>query len=73
MIKVGVLAEVLAANAQVTRDDMYKCGLAKCGCPVKILGDGEVTKAMKVEAHKFSASALEKIQKAGGEAKALEG
>ena len=73
VINVGCLAEVFADKAEVTLDDMYKCGLAKCGCPVKILGDGEVTKAMKVEAHKFSASALEKIQQAGGEAKALEG
>ena len=73
VINVGCLAEAFADQAEVTLDDMYQRGLAKCGCPVKILGDGEMSKAMKVEAHKFSASALEKIQKAGGEAKALEG
>jgi len=33
---------------------------------VKILGDGELDKALKVRAHKFSKSAVEKIQKAGG-------
>lgn len=38
--------------------------------PVKILGDGELTKKLKVEADKFSASAVEKIARAGGEAKA---
>jgi large subunit ribosomal protein L15 len=33
---------------------------------LKILGDGEITKAISVRAHKFSASAKEKIEKAGG-------
>src|SRR5207249_674130 len=33
---------------------------------LKILGDGELTKAITVKAHKFSASAKEKIEKAGG-------
>lgn len=73
VINVGCLMAVFADQTEVTLDDMYKSGLVKCGYPVKILGDGDMTKAMKVEAHKFSASALEKIQKAGGEAKALEG
>lgn len=35
---------------------------------VKILGEGELTKKLIVEAHKFSKSALEKIEKAGGKA-----
>ena len=35
---------------------------------IKILGKGEITKAVKVTADVFSKSALEKIQKAGGEA-----
>ena len=35
---------------------------------LKILGDGELTKAVSVRAHKFSASAKEKIEKAGGKA-----
>ncbi len=34
--------------------------------PVKILGNGELTKALTVKAHAFSASAKEKIEKAGG-------
>ncbi len=33
---------------------------------LKILGDGELTKSLKISAHKFSRSALEKIEKAGG-------
>jgi large subunit ribosomal protein L15 len=35
---------------------------------IKILGDGELTKKLTIEAHAFSASASEKIQKAGGKA-----
>jgi len=34
--------------------------------PVKVLGDGELKKAMDVSAHAFSASAKEKIEKSGG-------
>ena len=40
---------------------------------LKILGDGELTKALKVSAHRFSKSAKEKIEKAGGEVVVLPG
>ncbi len=40
---------------------------------VKILGNGELTKKVKVSAHKFSKSAVEKIEKNGGEAVVLSG
>jgi large subunit ribosomal protein L15 len=46
--------------------------LAKKGLLLKVLGDGELTKALTVYAHKFSASALEKISKAGGKAVVVE-
>lgn len=39
--------------------------------PVKILGDGELTKSLTVRAHKFSRSAEEKIRAAGGEVEVL--
>jgi len=35
---------------------------------VKVLGSGDITRKIRVEAHLFSKSAMEKIQKAGGEA-----
>ena len=38
---------------------------------LKVLGDGELTKSLKISAHRFSRSALEKIEKAGGEAVVL--
>ena len=39
---------------------------------MKILGEGDVAAAIKVEAHKFSQSAADKIRAAGGEVKELE-
>jgi large subunit ribosomal protein L15 len=41
-------------------------GVIKGKAPVKVLGDGELTKAITIHAHKFSKSAQEKIAKAGG-------
>jgi large subunit ribosomal protein L15 len=53
---------------EVTLEDYKKLGLAKnLRDGVKILGNGEITKAVKVHAHKFSQTAREKIEKAGGE------
>jgi large subunit ribosomal protein L15 len=43
------------------------CGVIRAdGSLLKILGDGEISRAVTVFAHKFSASAKEKIEKAGG-------
>ena len=70
------LADLVAAfegKTDISLDDIYERGLAKAGLPVKILGDGELSVAVTVEAYKFSASALEKIQKAGGKAKVIGG
>ena len=39
--------------------------------PIKILGVGELDKPMTIEAHKFSQSALRKIEQAGGQAKVI--
>ncbi|MGA7322043.1 MAG: uL15m family ribosomal protein [Candidatus Sulfotelmatobacter sp.] len=51
---------------------MRKAGVIKAKLPVKILGDGELTIAITVHAHKFSKSALEKITKAGGKVEVLQ-
>jgi large subunit ribosomal protein L15 len=50
----------------VTPEVLRKAGVIKTKHPVKILGDGELTIAITVSAHKFSKSAQEKITKAGG-------
>jgi large subunit ribosomal protein L15 len=67
------LSEMFEGKNEVTVEDMYTSGLCKRGALVKILARGDFGKAMTIEAHKFSAAALEKIQQAGGTAKALEG
>jgi large subunit ribosomal protein L15 len=53
--------------AEVDLDKLVESGTIKHRKGgLKILGDGELTKAVSVRAHKFSASAKEKIEKAGG-------
>ena len=73
VINLTRLQESFEGKTTISLEDIYSRQLAKFGAPVKILGDGDLTMALTVEAHKFSASAIEKIRKAGGEAKALEG
>ncbi len=45
--------------------------IKKLGDGLKVLGTGELTRKITVEAHHFSKSALEKIQKAGGTAQVI--
>lgn len=60
------------AGTEVTPELMYQEGLInKLQLPVKVLGHGDLTKALTVKAHKFSASALEKIEKVGGKAEVI--
>jgi large subunit ribosomal protein L15 len=54
-------------DGQVTPDTLKEAGLIRSTrVDVKILGHGELTKKLSVSAHLFSASAREKIEKAGG-------
>jgi large subunit ribosomal protein L15 len=62
------------AGAEVTPDSLRQAGLAtRAGVPVKVLGQGELTKAFTVHAHGFSKTAREKIEAAGGTCQILEG
>jgi|SRR5438128_2256197 len=60
-----------AANSEVTLETLKQAGLVKTGRPVKILGEGELAVVLTVRAHKFSAGAREKIEKAGGKAEEI--
>jgi large subunit ribosomal protein L15 len=51
---------------------LRKAGVIKTKHPVKVLGDGELTVALTVSAHKFSKAAQEKITKAGGKVEVLQ-
>ena len=73
VINLARLVEVFGEAQEITLEDIYGRGLARKGCPVKVLGVGDISRAVTVQAHAFSASAAEKIKNAGGEAKALEG
>jgi len=69
-----VSVERLAALGETTinPDVLRKAGVIKTKHPVKVLGDGELTVALTVSAHKFSKSAQEKITKAGGKVEVLQ-
>jgi large subunit ribosomal protein L15 len=55
--------------AELALDDFRRLGLvASKRALVKVLGSGELKKAITIHAHKFSKSATEKIEKAGGKA-----
>jgi large subunit ribosomal protein L15 len=58
-------------SAPITPEVLRQAGVIKTKHPVKILGDGELSVALTVHAHKFSKSALEKITKAGGKVEVL--
>ncbi len=61
-----------ANKQEITLDDLYSiCKRKKL--PIKILSRGEINRAIKIEAHKFSEKAKEKIIQAGGEVIAIEG
>ena len=62
------------AVTEIGIDDYKKFGLASSKkALIKILGSGELTSAITIHAHKFSKSAVEKIEKAGGKAVVLGG
>src|SRR4051812_7790604 len=59
-------------GAEVTPETLRAKGLAtRGGVPVKVLGQGELTKALTVHAHGFSATARERIEAAGGSVQVL--
>ncbi len=59
-------------GATVTVKDLLDAGvLSKCVYGVKILGNGEISKKLTVQANAFSASAKEKIEAAGGKAEVV--
>jgi large subunit ribosomal protein L15 len=70
IVNVGRL-EKLEGNA-FNPDSLFELGvIKKLGDGLKILGTGQLTRKVTVEAHHFSKSAVEKIQKAGGAAKVI--
>ncbi|MBS1715362.1 MAG: 50S ribosomal protein L15 [Armatimonadetes bacterium] len=73
IVNVDALDKHFGAGEDVTPASLIAKGLIHGEMDgVKVLGHGDLTKKLKVSAHKFSKSASDKISKAGGEAIALE-
>ena len=66
IINIGVLDKNFDSNSEVTPQKLKELGLINKDWPVKILGDGDLTKNLTIKADAFSKSALEKIKQAGG-------
>lgn len=71
-INVATLEQRFGAGDEVTPETLRAAGLAKGKHPVKILGQGEISKGLTVRAHAFSSSARAKIEAAGGTAELLD-
>ena len=65
------LSEVLS-KSEISIEDMIGAGLATKNELIKVLGNGEITSALTVSANAFSASAIAKIEAAGGKAAVIE-
>ena len=74
VINVGDLEACFDSGDEVTPEALHDKSLAKNRYDVlKVLGDGKLTKRLKVSAHRFSKTAREQIEKAGGEIVVLPG
>jgi len=63
VINVGDLSSL---EGQVGPTELARVGKVRRGIPVKVLGHGDLERALVVQAHKFSATAKQKIEAAGG-------
>ena len=69
IVNVGDLAALDAKVTEVNAGVLAAAGLVRPGVKLlKILGDGEISRALKVTAQKFTGSAKAKLEKAGGSA-----
>jgi large subunit ribosomal protein L15 len=74
VVNVGQIDAAYQSGEEVNLDTLAAKNLARGSFDVlKILGDGELTKKLKISAHRFSKSAVEKIEKSGSEQIVLAG
>jgi large subunit ribosomal protein L15 len=66
VVNLDRLSELFPEGGTVGVDELVAKGAVRRGHPVKVLGSGDVSAALQVSAHAFSASAKEKIAAAGG-------
>jgi large subunit ribosomal protein L15 len=73
VVNLDALEKKFAAGATVDPESLHAAGLlSKRGVEVKILGDGALSKALTVKAHRFSQKARERIVAAGGTSEDLQ-
>ncbi|MCS6998478.1 MAG: 50S ribosomal protein L15 [Aquificaceae bacterium] len=66
VVNLKTLERYFQSGEEVTPELLLQRGLVRKGMPVKVLGDGELTKTLRVKAHAFSQSARQKIESLGG-------
>ena len=66
VVNLDRLSQLFPDGGTVGVADLVAAGAVRPGLPVKILGNGDLSVALQVSAHAFSASAREKIAAAGG-------
>ncbi|HET7398390.1 MAG TPA: 50S ribosomal protein L15 [Intrasporangium sp.] len=71
VVNLDRLQVLFPEGGAVSVEALVASGAVRRGHPVKVLGTGEISVPVQVEAHKFSASAKEKIEAAGGSVTAL--
>ena len=72
VVNLDTLAEVFEAGTAITPEVLRERGLVRgARGPIKVLGRGDISKALTVKAQKFSGSAAKKIEAAGGVAEVI--
>ena len=66
VVNTGRLAKLFADGGDVTPENMVARGAVRSGELIKVLGNGDLSVALRVTAHAFSATAVAKIEQAGG-------
>jgi large subunit ribosomal protein L15 len=74
IINVGDLQDIDQSITEISIESLVENGLLRKTAPngLKVLADGELTRALTVKARKFSAKAVEKIQAAGGKVEVID-
>jgi len=73
-VSLAALDQHFGENEEINPEVLHTRGLIKkAKHDVVVLGNGDVSKALRVSAHRFTKSAKEKIEKAGGSAIQIEG
>ena len=72
-VNIGDLAKEFEAGAEISLEAMVERGFVRKGEKyIAVLGSGDIAHSLKITAHKFSKTAQEKIEKAGGSVNKLE-